>query len=530
MSGTTEARGPVPAADPAPAPFPWWVLGSALLVYAVALAKPLAIDEESYRWLGRSLAWGDPYAWVRAWQGQEGWLYAHPPLYLWWMHMWSGVAALPLARLSALPWVLLWAGASALWMRRTTHHPEVAGVAWLGSATVVLGLQDSLMIDLPYVALSTAALAFYREGQSDRRARWMLLGGLALGAAVETKYPAALLVPVLLLHGLRRGLPATFWAPALGIVAGVEGWLFAQHGEWHPAAVWRSRAVVAHGPLAGRVLGAFARAALLPASAGLAYFKPVHAAIGTGLAVAALLWAHPSGLELGGLAFLLLCAALGATAFVRGLNGLLQSPLRRRKGDRDDGILLGGAIVATFVGVAAMHNYAAARYLLPAATPLAIVLARSAEDRPWGKRVQLLTSGIGAFVAAGVAIADWQFCAAGEEAAARGIAAAEARDLPPGYFAGEWSGRAVLEAAGWTRMGDPAAVEPGSHVLVLGNSGGKVPETWEPVQVEEVDDRFPLRVVDVRGHIGLYAETLGALPLGVTGHPLETAVLYEVRP
>ncbi len=519
------------ASDPAaaPGPFPWWLVGATLLVYGVALLKPLAIDEESYRWLGRVVTWEDPYGWMRTWQGQQGWLYAHPPLFLWWAKLLSTLESLPLARLASLPWVLLWAGSSALWMRRTTHHPEVAGVAWLGSAIVVLGLQDSLMIDLPYVALSTAAVAFYREGLSDTRVPWTLLGGVALGAAIETKYPAALFALVLLLHGWRRGHPLAFWAPAAAMVGGVEGWLRTEHGEWHLAAVWRSRELVARGPLAGRLLGVLSRGALLPATAGLLYFRPVHAAIGLALAIGALVWARPVEIEAGGVVFLLLCASLGGAALSRGLDGLFQSPLRRRKGDRDDGILLGGMIAATFVGVILVHNYASARYLLPAATPLAIVLARSAEDLTSGKRVQLVVSGVGAVVAAGLAIADWQFCAAGEEAAERGLAAAAAREVPPGLFAAEWSARATLEAAGWKRMVDTDTPEVGSTVLVLGNSGGKVPASWEPIQVEEVEGGFPLRVVDVRGRVGLYAETLGVLPFGLSGRPLETAVLYEVR-
>ena len=521
--GRTEAR-----TEPE-APFPWWLVGAAALVYGVALAKPLVIDEESYLWLGRAVDWADPYAWMRTWQGRDGWLYAHPPLYLWWMRLWAGVASLPLQRLSGLPWMLLWAGSSALWMRRTTRHPEVAAVAWLGSAVVALGLQDSLMIDLPYVALTTAALAFYRESLQPGTTPWPIFGGLALGAAVETKYPALGVALVLALHSWRRGWLFYFWGPAAAIVGGVEGWLHSVRGEWHVVAVWRSRELVARGPVSGRVLGVLTRGALLPTSLALAYTRPAHAAIGAAIGLGAVFWAAPRGMELGELAFLLACAALGGAAFVRGIAGFTPAPLRRRKGDRDDSLLLGGTVVVTFVGVVAVHNFASARYLLPAATPLAILLARSAENLVWGKRAQMAVSALGAVVAAALCVADWQFGAAGVSAAERGLEVAEAHDAPPGLFAGEWSSRATLEAAGWQRMIDTSAPERGSLVLVMGNSGGAVPATWEPLDVVEVDSSFPVRVVDVRGHIGLYAETLGVLPFGLSGRPLETAVLYEVR-
>lgn len=502
------------------------MVGAAVAVFAVALPKPLAIDEESYLWLGRSLSFGDPYGWARAWPGGDGFLFAHPPLHLWWMHLITPLGALPLMRLAALPWVALWAAASALWIRRTCHHPEVAAVAWLGSTTVVLGLQDSVMIDLPYVAWFTAALAAFREGLTDRRARWMLAAGVAFGLAVETKYPAAALGVVFALHSLRSGWAPAFWAPALLIVGGTEAWLYARYDQWHPAVVWGTRDLIPRGPLAGRVLGTLARGALLPATPALLLTRPIHAAVGLGMAVVALAWARPSHLEVSGVVFLLVCATLGAMAFSRSVAGLFASPLRRRKGDRDDGLLLGGAVVVTFLGVMALHNFASARYLLPAATPLAILLARSAEDVSAGKRVQLLLSGVAGLLAFALALADWQFSAAGETAANKALASPEA--ATPGYFLGEWSGRATLEAAGWTRATDLATIPAGSRVIVLGNSGGVVPGSWQPLEVHEATGGVPIRVVDVRNKIGLYAETLGPLPFGLSGRALETAVIYEV--
>ena len=339
-------------------PIPWWLVGAAVVLFAVALPKPLAIDEESYLWLGRNVAFDNPYGWTRAWPGGEGFMYAHPPLHLWFMRLVSPLTSLPWIRLSALPWVVLWAASSALWIRRTCHHPHVAAIAWLGSTTVVLGLQDSVMIDLPYVALGTAALAAYREGLTDRRVGWMLAAGLAFGLAVETKYPAAALGFVFALHSWHYGAALAFWAPAAAIIGGTEAWLYTVHGRWHPAVVWETRALIPRGDLAGRVLGTFARGALLPATPALLLTRPVHAAVGLGLAVGALAWARPAGLSAGNVVFLLVCAALGAMALSRAAAGLFASPLRRRKGDRGDGLLLGGAVVTTFVGVMVFHNFA----------------------------------------------------------------------------------------------------------------------------------------------------------------------------
>ena len=507
-------------------PIPWWLVGAAVVLFAVALPKPLAIDEESYLWLGRNVAFDNPYGWTRAWPGGEGFMYAHPPLHLWFMRLVSPLTSLPWIRLSALPWVVLWAASSALWIRRTCHHPHVAAIAWLGSTTVVLGLQDSVMIDLPYVALGTAALAAYREGLTDRRVGWMLAAGLAFGLAVETKYPAAALGFVFALHSWHYGAALAFWAPAAAIIGGTEAWLYTVHGRWHPAVVWETRALIPRGDLAGRVLGTFARGALLPATPALLLTRPVHAAVGLGLAVGALAWARPAGLSAGNVVFLLVCAALGAMALSRAAAGLFASPLRRRKGDRGDGLLLGGAVVTTFVGVMVFHNFASARYLLPAATPLAILLARSAEDVSVGKRVQVLVSSAAGLLAVALALADWQFAAAGESAAQKALVSKEIST--PGLFLGEWSGRATLDAAGWTRATDLDSIPLGDRVIVLSNSGGAVPATWQPLEVVEVKGGLPLRVVAVRDGIGLYAETLGPLPFGVSGRALESAVIYEV--
>ncbi len=516
------------AVEPAASPIGRWLVGAAVLIFAVALFKPLAIDEESYRWLGSVLDPARPYAWYRAWQGGNGSIYAHPPLFLWWMWLWSSVESLPLARLSGLPWVVLWAGASAVWMRRSAQHPEVAGLAWLGSATVWLGLQDSLMIDLPWVALTTAAMAGYREALARRDSRWFLAAGLALGAAIETKYPALVVVPILLFHGLRWGLPLAFWGSAFLVVAGVEGWLYLSSGEFHPMVAWEARGQIAHGPTDGRALGVLARAALLPCGLALAYTRPVPAAVGAALGVAGVAWVRPPGLEASDVALLIVTTGVGAALLARAGAALTAGPGRRRSGDRDDSLLLGGVVVATALGVIFFHNYASARYLLPAATPAAILLARSAEDVAHGKRVQLVASALGGLLAFGLAIADWQYCRASRDAARGALVAAEAEGSGPGLFAAEWTARAELEAAGWKRVIDTEGLPAGTLVIAMAQSGGAVPESWVPLASARGETVFPLRVVDVQGHIGLYAETLGVLPFGTGGRPAEVGVLYRV--
>lgn len=509
---------------------PWlsptrWLPAALVALALVALPKPPVIDEESYLWLGKNVSFADPYAWTRAWQGESGAVYAHPPLFLWWMKLASWLEHPAALRLFAgVPFVALYGWAAALWMRRTTHHPYLAAAALLGSTTVVLGVQDTLMIDLPYVALLTLALAAYREGLEDDKRAWYSIAGCALGLAVETKYPAALAIPVLMASPVRPP-PLAFWAPLIGIVGGVEGYLFAVRGEWHPWVVWQNRELIAHGPLDNRALGTLARAALLPVGVSLLLTRPLHIAVGAGLSVVAVAWARPPELSASSVAFLLGLSAFGGALLSRATAGALSPVTRRRKGDRGDSRMLGGIVLVVVGGVVLLHNYAAARYLWPAAVPIAILVARSAEEVAQGKRALLITAAAGALLALSLALADWKFAAA-HTSVARAVVAAK---IETKAFMGEWGFRYVLEADGWQRIEASEAVA-GSLVVVEDQSGGHVPASWEALERFPGTDRFPLRVVDVRHEAGLYSETLGPLPFTVADGMLSGATLYRVGP
>jgi hypothetical protein len=133
-----------------------------------------------------------------------------------------------------------------------------------------------------------------------------------------------------------------------------------------------------------------------------------------------------------------------------------------------------------------------------------------------------VSAAFGGIVALAVAIADYRYALAAEEVARKVAASSSA-----GAFSGEWTFRWSLEAAGWTRwQGGPAPV-----LAVADNAAGERPDEaqWEPVQRVVADDHLPLRVVDQAGGVGLYAETIGPLPLGLGGAPLEGATLYAPK-
>lgn len=515
---------------------PYWLVAAAVLATLPFLGKAPAIDEEGYLWIAAHLDVLRPYDWVRAWPPYDGdaYAWAHPPLHVLWLKLCSFVAPEPgvvLRGLAGLPWIALLAYSVVRLAARTCRHSELAAAMWLASPIVVLGLHDTWMIDLPAVALATFAMAAYREGLVDEDQRWFVASGVALGLAIETKYSMATLVPVLAVHMLRLGPRPWLWVAMFAVVAGVEGPLWALYGRPHPWEVWVRRHEIDAGPLAGRALGTLVRGALLAIPLVLVRAYPRMLAGGLSLALVAVVGARPVEMPLLTSAVLVGLAGLGGALLVRASFALFRSPLKRRKGDRGDSLLLGGWVVATVLGVVFLHNYASARYLLPAAAPVAFLLTRSGEEVPWGKALLRASVGISAAVALVLAVADYRFAGAGVEVARAALREAGAVGATGGRFAGEWSFRGVMESAGWSRYRPDELLPAGTWVVVAENaSAGAIRvEALEPYRHVESVDTFPVRVVDLDAGVGLYAETLGALPFGLGRGPLEAATIYRVR-
>ncbi len=498
-----------------------------LLVVLPTLFRAPTLDEESYLWLGAHLDPTRPYSWTRSWPPYDGdgFVYAHPPLHLWWMWLLHGLPVALQRVVSSVVWGSLLGWGVGVLAERSTRRAALASALWLSSSVVLLGLQSALMVDLPAAALLTGGLALYRISLDSESRRDEVLAGLLLGLATMTKYPMAMALPIVALHAWRRGGSFLPVMVASGVFLADEGVLFLLHGREHLWEVWSRREEIPHGAAAPRALGVLARAALLPLPFLLFRTDPLTSLFGVAFAVLALVTVQPPGLSPAeGTVMLLFCIG-GGLLLARAARTLPLRPGRRRKGDQDDGFLLGGVLLVWLVGVALTHNYASARYLLPAAAPAAILLARSAEEVRGGKALAWASAAASGVLAVAVAVADYRYARAGwtvgEEAAQVGV----------GQFAGEWSFRAAMEGAGWVRLGpDTPAPQVGEWVVVVDNaSPGAVDTTgWEPVRRIESDDQFPLRVNDPGRNVSLYAETLGTLPLGWSEGRLEGATLYKV--
>ena len=108
------------------------------------------------------------------------------------------------------------------------------------------------------------------------------------------------------------------------------------------------------------------------------------------------------------------------------------------------------------------------------------------------------------------------------------LARAAIVQFEPDAYTGEWSFRHEMDAAG-TRF-YTGNVEPGDVVVAPVNSSpGELPSGWEEIGRISADESTGFRVVDDSSNIGLYAETLGAIPIGRSQSPIEEVVAWTVR-
>lgn len=512
------------------------------------LDVPPLLDEESYLDIVRQIADHPfrPYDWWRRWQpwGAErvadAFVYAHPPGHLWWVGTWRALVGegILLRLLCTVPWALLLGFSVGKLAEGTCRRPNTSAFLFAASPVVILALHSGLMPDLGTAALGTAAVAMWREALGKHHAldpEKAALAGVLLGLACCFKYPALVLVPVLVFHALRRGQLREAW-PTWVAFAGVWGTLelllFVQYGRFHLLEVLAWAPEIARGSLSGRAFGTVVRLslvvcpfALLVASrwrrAGL-----VLAPLGLVAAVALV------GLDaLGPVSapLLILLAVGGGLLLLRGVAGLLPrlDSRKKRRRDRDDPVLLGAWAVAVILGVVFGHNYAGGRYLLLAAAPLALLVGRTAENTPGGKLSARVAGLVWICLGLGLGLSQARQAKAVDLTAQRASQYAET-----GRYTGEWTFRWRMDREGWQAWVPGEPLEAGTVLAVPVHSGpAPVPVDRLTLLAEEVStDTLGLRIVDLEEGIGYHAETLGALPFGWVRAPLERVRIYEVGP
>ena len=493
------------------------------LIVAVAATRPPVLDEEVYLNIAAQLQghpWR-PYDWWRPMQpwgddpAPDAFLFAHPPLHLLWVSLWTAFLPWgPALRLAvALPFALLLGAAAGDLLQRESPRAQRGAWLWLASPIVWLALQSGLMIDLGVVALSTAALAAsLRAREAPARPGWEWAEGALLGLACSWKYPALILVFVLTLDALRTGRRPWRALLTFGLIfGGVQLSLTALYGAPHLLHVLSEAAQISRGPLTGRALGAVARL-------GVAVSPILWLTLSARWRIAVVALALPlTLLTLGEGAYTLVDHGLMALFLVGGLSGLGVAMSALTQPGRS--WLYGAWALAVVIGVIVGHNYASGRYLLPAALPLAILGAEQLSRR-W------LILGVVPWLglAAATSLAEHRQAQATVEVVAQLTAA----ETTPGVFTGEWTARWALHRAGWRFVSPGATLPPGTlYAEPQRSSPAARPAGLHPVAVFDSADTFPLRVCDPERGVGLHAETLGALPLGLGDGPLERITLVR---
>jgi len=392
---------------------------------------------------------------------------------------------------------------------------------WLSSPIAFLGLQRGLMPDLMVAALCTTAVLGWRERTNPVL---QLVGGVALGLAAFTKYPALLLVPVFVLHGwLTRSLAGRsrfFLAAAVPWVAG-EAWLAMVYGRVHLVEVVTRASEISRGTGEGRAMAMFARLVLGVSVLGLLSRASRWVwAPGILIGGAACLWAWPPDLNASQRAIVVGMAIVGAVSLMPAVKRCWEA--RSREDVDYDASLMGLWALAVVVGVWGVHNFAAPRYLMGAVLPLALLMVMESGERRSGRSLMWAGAGLQLVIAGAITVSEHRFFEASAD-----VARATIVQFEPTHYTGEWAFRHEMDAAGLTFYAGP--VPSGSLIAApVHSSPGELPPGLLEVGRVSADEAAGLRLIAESAQIGMYAETMGALPLGWSSEPLEEVVVWRV--
>ena len=502
---------------------------SLLLVLSIAVflaASVPILDEESYLAITAQFDVLRPYHWWRPWPPWYGgtepdaFVYAHPPLFLAWVAVvqdWAeGIR--PVRLLASIPPAALLGWSAGRLLQGMTRRPMLGLALWLSSPIVVLGLQRGLMPDLLVTALCTTSVLGWRE-RNDRK--MALLGGLALGLAAFTKYPALVMVLVFLIHGWRTGGlkgSGVFWAAAAVPWFLGQAWLTVVYGRIHLVEVLTRASEISRGTGEGRALALLVRLSLGVTVLGF-FVRGQRWLWGLALAGASavVMWGWPQDVILSARLLVGGFALAGALLTVLVVQGLVRS--WADGGDRLLMALWAGAVLGS---VWATHNFAAPRYMLAAIFPLAVLVMIEVGERHGARRFLWTGVAIQGVLALGITLTEHRFFEAGAD-----LARASVVQFTPTHYTGEWSFRHEMDRAGVAFFTGDAP--PGSIIVAPTHSSpGELPSGLVELGRISAEESFGPRVLNESLQIGLYAETLGALPIGWSDQPIEEVVAWQV--
>jgi hypothetical protein len=403
--------------------------------------------------------------------------------------------------------------------RRFTERPLLATLLFL--AMPVFWIEgNSLMADLPFLAMWTAALALFLHAVDKNSTAWLFACGVFLALSGLAAYQAAFLIPMLWLwlwHTRRTWKPAWLVA-ALPLVS---------------SAAWQVFERLTSGTLPARVLTSYLatygfESAInkLRNAAGLTVHLswlvfPLIAivAFARGRRVAAL----AGGLAAVGAAFYdphpLFWMSLGTGVLILvSLGGLLAAADRKT-------VWLAVSALLFFAGALAIFFAGAARYLLPMAPFVIFLAVRQLQDRP-----RWLVAGIAlqATLAACLAVVNYNQLGAWRSFAADVAPQAAGKRL---LINGEWGFAWYLTQVGGHQLlrnqriaeGDLVATSELGFPVPLNTSGVKL----EPVLQRDVDPALPITIMGIHARSGYTTIGFGLRPFEISSAPLDRVRLQQ---
>jgi len=535
-----------------------WVAALSIAPLLPFLDKALSVDAPVFVAVARRIleAPADPFGFEMYWDATSLHVAAfnrNPPLLSYWLAPWIALFGERdwVLNLAALPFPLL-AGLSFLGIARRWTAEGLAPALLLVTAPAFVVLATSLLLDVPLLAFTLAAVCALLRGAESGRAGWLWLAGVLAAAAGLTKYVGLstgplLLAGAVLLFPRRPGAWLRVLAPPALVWGAWAAFTARQYGSVH---FLGSTDVVFGRSFDARLV--WNQLAAVPIWYGLSLVFPValwgralvRGSRGVELAVAALVlgaaaavWLLPSGLPPRRHPIELEEQLLAVAGFAGGVFvwASLLRPRELRRGPEQAFLLVWLAGLLVFS--AAVNWHVNAGDALVAAPPALLLLYRSDALRP-SRRFAF-------------------GCAAGALALSLGLAAAERaqvnfyREVAPEiaaeigarpgtrWFVGSWGFQHEMERQGFRPVLPPELAAPalavGDWIATPRNVAQpdiSLHRRLYPVREERTWEKRtwnPLRTTNPDATAGFYSHRYGYVPFAWSREPLERIQLLRVE-
>ncbi len=485
------------------------VLLLALAIQVAFIHKPLHVDDTVVVHIARQILRNpiDPFGGEMDWDGSVRNTFhvtTNPPMlsYLLAPVIAVGGERAWLMHAVMLIWQpLLWWGTVLLARRFGVHPTPAAALALLNPATVV---SPNLMRDVPMVALWTLGTAWFVLGSDSAQGRRMVLGALVAGCAVLMKYSGLGAVVLLAVYVLLQRRPGQLWYVLWGLLP-LALWCahnLLVYGQLHLVATLLRKDIVT--PLSDRLWGTLAGLGgvwLLWLWAMVMCRHAVVMGIGVMAGLVVGWWRWRLALPAGDVESAFWCA-VGAVLLVL---SIVQAVRLWRK---QAFCVVWTAWVLLAIGVGA--PFAAARHLLPALPPLALLWGDAGNMDRWRSSALSLILLVQAVYGVYAGCCDMQIADVYRRAAPE---LAERHSVQA--FVGHWGWMYYAQRAGLKQVSANRLPEPCTRIAVptVGGDAAVPPSLVPSLMYEEsVEITAPARLATLPPRAGFYASLRGAPP------------------